>query len=149
MIDPSGNLIWHSVCLEVIMQNPALLFKGREQCCWGIQMQVSLSLSLGFKPSHTHLKRAVILFIALALTVCLKDGSLILYVPAQHTLFPSVPPGETIKTFIEAYRREVTPLTPIILPLSPTLTFSNSQSKRWDYTYRIPSQGQSGVYHSH
>jgi len=45
MIEPSGNLNRYSVCLEVIMQNPALQFKRRERCCWGIQMHVFLFIS--------------------------------------------------------------------------------------------------------
>ncbi len=120
MIDPSGNLIWHSVCLEVIMQNPALLFKGREQCCWGIQMQVSLSLSLGFKPSHTHTHthtpetgchpfyRSLSLYASkMAHWSCMSRPS----TPCS----PRCLQGRLLRLSL---RREVTPLTPIILSLS-------------------------------
>lgn len=77
----------------------------------------SLSLYLSFLNTHTP-GTVLSSFLSLSLPVCLKDGSLILYVPAQHTLFPSVPPEEAINTFIEAYRREVTPFTPIIVSLT-------------------------------
>lgn len=77
----------------------------------------SLSLYLSFLNTHTP-GTVLSSFLSLSLPVCLKDGSLILYVPAQHTLFPSVTPEETINTFIEAYRREVTPFTPIIVSLT-------------------------------
>lgn len=84
----------------------------------------SFSLYLSFL-THTHLKQGCHPFYpSLSLSVCLKDGSSILYVLAQHTLFPSVPPKEAINTFIEAYRREVALFTPIIL----SLTHSNSHS---------------------